>query len=603
MRDAGIASRATALAAALDRPGAPLRTITLNDPIEALRVLRRNKVPLLSLNQAAPSSGFLELPEVSEALATDRALLGRLRSEYERVLKAFDGEGIRGVFIKSVGLAPSFPYTSDNLDVLVPRNRGVETRRALRRIGYCELTNLEEPDKFLLRRFHKGIEVATVHVHTHVGWCVSFFDEAVYLERSHPSGDDAPIWIPSLEDGALTNMAHSLYENKEVKLSDLQKLEHCWSADLDWDYMFAAADRKGWLDGLYFCVLLYDHLERSLHGVPLVPDAVLDQARSGLPGPQTAYFRELQRESIHLPFPVSFVFSKRLYYRKIWNNRTIDTRSKIGNAVRHTANGVRLKSGVRSQSPMLIAISGTDGAGKSAQAKLLRQAFDACAIRSRVVWSRGCASPFTDACLRVGRRLWGRKTASPSAAETDAAPPDAFNSRRAMLRNPVARWGWSTVVVLDLLAQHWLKVVWPLLRGHVVITDRYTADAEAELAAYLDLGPGRRSVAGRMLAALTPRPQMSFLLDLDPEVAEARRGEGRESVAYLRRLREIHLEQAQRTETIVLDAARPLAEVSDEVVYRALTHYFERYRTLINGLFLANPSRALSSRLRDEDQP
>ena len=106
-------------------------------------------------------------------------------------------------------------------------------------------------------------------------------------------------------------------------------------------------------------------------------------------------------------------------------------------------------------------------------------------------------------------------------------------------------------------------------------------------------------MADRLLSALTPRPHISFLLDVDAEAAKARMGEGRESVAYLRRLRELHLEQAHRTGAIVLDAARPLAELSDEVIYRTLTRYFDRYRTLINGLFLANPSRALSSRLED----
>ena len=115
MRDAGVAPSHIGLAAALARPGEPLRTIGLDEPIETLGVLRRNKVPLLSLNEAAQSSGFLELPEVSEALAADRALLGRLRSEYDRVLRAFDEQGIRGVFIKSVGLPPSFPVSYTHL--------------------------------------------------------------------------------------------------------------------------------------------------------------------------------------------------------------------------------------------------------------------------------------------------------------------------------------------------------------------------------------------------------------------------------------------------------------------------------------------------------
>jgi len=585
-----------ALAAALARSGGALRPVGLHEATEALGVLRRNKVPLLSLNEAARSSGFLDLPEVAEALEADRILLERLRSEYHRVLEAFDAEGIGGVFIKSVGIPPSFPYTSDNLDVLVRRDVGISARRALRRIGYCELTNLEEPDKFLLRRFHAGVEVATVHVHTHVGWCVSFFDEELYLERSRPSADDAPIWIPSPEDGALTNMAHSVYENKAVKLSDLQKLEHCWQEGLDWEYMRSAADRKGWLDGLLFCVLLYDHLERSLHGVSLVPDEVLEQARRDAPGSQLAYLGRLQQSRVTMPFPVSFVFSKRLYYRKVWHNRTIDTRRKIGNTLRHSANGLRLKSGVRSQSPMLIAVSGIDGSGKSAQVKLLQQAFDACAIRARSVWSRGGASAFTDACLRVARRFWGPRKASEGEVRGSPASSDAFDSRRAMLRNPVARWGWAAVVTVDLLVRYWLRVAWPLLRGYVVITDRYTSDAEAELAAYLDLDSGRRSLAGRILSALTPRPDVAYLLDLGAEAARSRMGEGRESVAYLRRLRAIHLEQARRTGAIVLNAEQPLGDVSDEMVYGALTEYFDRYRTLVNALFLANPSRKLSSR-------
>jgi len=600
LQDTSSSAKVLALAAALARPGGAVRPVELRDVQAVVDLLRRNKVPLLSLNETARATGFLELDEVVVALEEDRALLQRLRSEYGRVLEVFGSEGIGGVFIKSVGIPPSFPYTSDNLDVLVPRKQGVRARRALRRIGYVELTNLEEPDKFLLRRFHAGVEVATVHVHTHVGWCVSFFDTTRYLERSSSSADDAPIWIPSLEDGALTNMAHSFYENKSVKLSDLQKLERCWQEDLDWDYMCVEADRQGWLDGLYFCVLLYDYLERSLHGVPLVPDEVRSQAQNGLPDGPAAYLEELQQSSVEMPFRVSFVFSKRLYYRKIWHNRTIGLRLKIGNTIRHTANGSRLRLGVRSQSPMLLVVSGMDGAGKTAQVELLGQAFDACAIRSRSVWSRGGSSHFTDACLRLARRFWGRGRSSGAHDADRGASQDAFDARRAMLRTPLARWGWSAVVVVDLLVRYWRQVAWPLLRGNVVIADRYVADAEAELTAYLDLETGRRSWAGRLLSAMSPRPAMIFILDLPAEVAEKRMGPGRESLAYLRLLREIHLWQAENSGAILLDATRSLEDVSDELVYRALTRYFDRYRTIANALFLVNPSRVLSSRLERE---
>jgi len=591
VRDASSPAQALRLAAALARPGGAVRPVELQDLPAVIDLLWRNKVPLLSLNETARASGFLECPEVIVALDEDRALLQRLRSEYGRVLEAFGSEGIGGVFIKSVGIPPAFPYTSDNLDVLVPREQGAQARRALRRIGYVELTNLEEPDKFLLRCFHAGVEVATVHVHTHVGWCVSFFDTTRYLERSSPSADDAPIWVPSMEDGALTNMSHSFYENKAVKLSDLQKLERCWQEDLDWNYMCVAAESQGWLDGLYFCVLLYDYLERSLHGIPLVPDEVRGQAQKGLPDGQAAYLEKLRQSPMEMPFRVSFVFSKHLYYRKIWHNRTIGLRLKVGNIIRHTANGSRLKLRIRSQSPMLITISGIDGAGKSKQAELLRQAIEACMLRVHCVWSRGGSSSFTAACLRFGRRFWGHAKLSPVRDGTGSVKEDAFDTRRSMLRNPIARWGWAAVVVVDLLIRYWRRVAWPLWRGRIVVADRYVADAVAELDAYLDRKDSRRSWAGRLLSALSPRPDMVFLLDLPAEVAAHRMTGGRESATYLCHLREMHLRQARKTKAIVLDATRSADHVSDEMVYRALTHYFDHYETVINGFFLNNPLR------------
>jgi len=581
-------------AAALVSPRGSAEDVSLQDTQAVMDVLLRNKVPMLSLNALSPlaaTTGFLERAEVGAELAEEMSLLYRLRSEWDRISREFQANGITGVFIKSVGIPPSFPYKSDNLDVLVPREQGTHGRRILGSLGYVELTNLEEPEKYLLRRFHAGEEVATIHLHTHVGWCVSFFDEAQYRDRAHPAPDDPSIMIPSLEDGALTNMAHSLYENKAVSLSDLQKLEWCWQGELNWEHMCAQADRKGWLDGLYFCVLLYDYLETGLHGRRLIPEGVHAQALSGLTGWQAAYLSEMQRRGMDMPFRVSFVFSKRMYYRKIRHNRTIGLVEKVRNTIRHTANGTRLRLGVRSQSPMLIAICGADGAGKTAHAELLRQAYDACAIRARIVWSRGGSSRFTDACLSAFRRLWGSRHADAPGGNGGSDETDVFRARRAKLRNPLFRWGWSTLVTLDLLVTYWLRVGWPLLRGMVVIADRYVADAVVELAAYMGRRVPPGTGAGRILRAFAPRPHVTYLLDLPAEIAAGRMEGTRESLEYLRRVRDMHLRFAEFTGAIVLDATRPLEELSDELVYDTLGRYFSRYGTVINALFLANPSR------------
>ena len=594
-------------AARLIWPGEGERTATL-PPLEGpevgilLDLLRRNKVPLLSLNPHTAEQ-FLSEPWVMEAVEEDRALWRRLRGEYALAQDALEEAGIRGVFIKSVGLAPSFPYKSDNLDLLVPRDQGWRARDSLHRIGYVELTNLDERGvKLLLRKFHVGREVCSIHLHMHVGWWVSFLDEQKLISRAGPSPDDAIVWIPSAEDGALVNMAHSFYENKEISLSDLQKVEWCWlwrgagaedralsgPEGMNWDYMRDVAVRKGWLDGLHFCLLLYDDLERRLHGCSLVPSRLREEALSGLARWQRGYLESLYGRPLSFPLPLSFAFSKRMFYEKIRRDRTTSTFRKIGDVVGHTARGTHLKLGVRSQPPMLVALSGMDGSGKTAQAEALRDAFRSCAIRVRCVWSRASSSPFTDLFIRWGKRILRRG----NAAARRISDVEVLQSRRAMLRSPLVRWAWQWVVVLDLLVRYWLRVGWPLLRGEVVIADRYVDDALADLAVHLGWQYPERTAAGRVLRMLSPRPYMTYILDLPAEMAAARMaGEKRESVEHLRQLGAIYQRLAQGAHVVEVDAQRPLEDIADWVVHRTLTRYFDRYWTMVNALFAANPVR------------
>jgi len=554
-----------------------------------LDVLRRNKVPLLSLNSSW-AEGFLAKPEVEEAVREERALWQRLRGEYALAHEILDEAGIRGVFIKSVGLPPSFPYKSDNLDLLVPREQGQRARDLLRRSGYVELTNLDEHGvKLLLRKFHVGREVCTIHLHMHVGWWVSFMDEEHVISRARPSLDDAIIWVPSPEDGALVNMAHSLYENKAISLSDLQKIEHCWlQGSLNWDYMRGVAMRKGWLDGLYFCVLLYDDLERRLHGRSLVQSEVREEALSELTRWQQSYLESLYSYPLSFPFPLSFAFSKRLFYRKIYRDRTTSTFRKIADAAGHTARGIHLKLGIRSQSPMLVALSGIDGSGKTTQAEALQRAFQSCAIRARCVWSRIASSPFTDLFIRGGKRILRHRTNAKGAYTSH----EVLSARRAMLCSPLIRWAWQWMVVLDLLVRYWLQVGWPLLRGEVVIADRYVDDALADLAVHLGWQYPERTVAGRVLRLLSPRPRLTYVFDLPAEVAAQRMAGERESVKYLKQSRAVYQRLAQRGQIEQVDARRPLEDIADSIVHRTLTCYFDRYWTLVNALFAANPVRA-----------
>lgn len=103
-----------------------------------------------------------------------------------------------------------FPYTSDNLDALIKPNYEKKTRKILQKLGYAELRNVEEAQKFLFRRFRDGESVYAIRLHTQIGWRVSFLDnEFVRNGNYRISDDDDIVATPSREVGVLVTFVHT----------------------------------------------------------------------------------------------------------------------------------------------------------------------------------------------------------------------------------------------------------------------------------------------------------------------------------------------------------------------------------------------------------
>ena len=148
---------------------------------------------------------------------------------------------------------------------------------------------------------------------------------------------------------------------------------------------------------------------------------------------------------------------------------------------------------------------------------------------------------------------------------------------------------WPWVLALDLWRQYAVSIGWPLLRGWVIIADRYVADAQAEVAAYLDAaGGGSVPFALRLLEKVSPKPALRFLLDLPPDVAAQRKG-WEESPEFLGFQIARYRELARQGDWRILDAEQPAEAISSEIVRVSLLRYYRRFGTRINGLFLFNP--------------
>lgn len=190
---------------------------------------------------------------------------------------------------------------------------------------------------------------------------------------------------------------------------------------------------------------------------------------------------------------------------------------------------------------MLITFSGLDGAGKSTLTTYVQLEL-ARARRHAVIYHMNRQVGLY-AYLRLLRNLIG---SSPNPAPAEWTTAAALKHRvdrgttlraraRAVLlgaRNALIwnKWIRRLLYPVDLTVFVCYRVYVERIRRQVLIMDRYFYDT------LVDVSDGRRRLWVRVLEKLTPTPDVAVYIDVDPEVAFARKGEY--TVEYLRRRHE-----------------------------------------------------------------
>lgn len=182
----------------------------------------------------------------------------------------------------------------------------------------------------------------------------------------------------------------------------------------------------------------------------------------------------------------------------------------------------------------LITFSGLDGSGKSTQSGQLRESLEWLGCDTVVIWRSLVNPPAWLSSLAGGvKRLLGRgrsgdpRPPGPSSGTAGVPMSPDQPGRLSNLegwRGSVAAYGWSSVIALR-LAVGLARATWPpLLRGKVVICDRYLLDAWVELLYFY--GGGRRFGAHlALMRALAPAPRLEYLIDVSVETATARKAD------------------------------------------------------------------------------
>jgi thymidylate kinase len=536
---------------------------------EVLEFLQANKVPLFAVDRdTTDASSELLFPGLRSdvlkpLLEEERAACARQRCAYVEAAGALNAAGIPTVLFKTGG---SYPYTSSNVDVLVPAGTMAQAVTVLEGIGFHEMVHYWEPNKRLLRRFCGAECEVMVHLHEKVAWIVlAFLDMPALWSRTRTTCDPAVTHVAP-EDLVAALLAHAVYENNKVRLGDVWKVRQAVSEPgFDWGEVVRIAAGRSWLPGLALARYWFGTAERAAFGDSRLLDPAWREGLPALPAAEVAAVDQAVADG--WPVRLAKRITKPYFFRKLLRD---NRRTPLQKAWDLWGVGRQLtwgRLGMRRRPVPFVALCGIDGSGKTTHADAVRAALNECEIPSRRVWMRGGYSPAVEWLKRILRR-------------SSSAVPDVADraGKRAVYGRGRTRLIWGWLVTCEQLLQAVVKVRWQRLRGRGLVAERYVPDTLADLTEKFGDPDYPQRLAARVLRWLTPRPDLILLLDLPGDTAFARKSDDFDAVILEERRQVYRHLLSGFPQTVVLDATRPLDDLRHDVVDLVLARVFGRLR-------------------------
>jgi thymidylate kinase len=204
--------------------------------------------------------------------------------------------------------------------------------------------------------------------------------------------------------------------------------------------------------------------------------------------------------------------------------------------------------------PLIVSFSGIDGAGKSTQIQKLREylASHGVAVKELAFWDHVVMFP----ALRAG---FSRRVLQ---SDGRIGTPEQPAERRDKNTQSAPLWvGRSVLYLLDVLSLRRIFNKAKAENSGVVIFDRFIYD---QLAA-LPLRTWWARAFSRLLLRIAPKPDLSYVLDADPEVARARKPEY--PLEFMLVYRSAYLELRKMAPLQLIQPAE-IEEVHQEIVDR-----------------------------------
>jgi thymidylate kinase len=207
--------------------------------------------------------------------------------------------------------------------------------------------------------------------------------------------------------------------------------------------------------------------------------------------------------------------------------------------------------------PLLVTVSGMDGAGKSTAAAIIEARLRAAGLPAEIIWARigGESALLYRLATPVKRVLRRSGTVGDPVAAAGPGIQKVRDPRETQGRRRLVSWVWI-VIVATANARSYRRAASGRRRGTHVICDRWATDAFVDL----ELRYGRHRLAESLLRRLSPDRDLGILLEIEAHTA-ARRKPGDQAEHLLAAMEPLYAQRAREEGLVRIDSRRPPAEV------------------------------------------
>ena len=204
----------------------------------------------------------------------------------------------------------------------------------------------------------------------------------------------------------------------------------------------------------------------------------------------------------------------------------------------------------------IVCFSGIDGSGKTAHARRILFDIQKSGRKCKYVWS---GSPYFFSYLFMALcRFLGL-------TKVHCLPETTNCSEHEYYKNKPIALVWPWIRFLDLIPFFVLRIYIPLLRGFIIVCDRFVEDALVDIMTDVNDDRTHRKLVGRLTLRLAPKSTLVILLDVEEATAFKRKNDI-PSLRFLARRRSNYLILSRDLSIPVIEAERPFALVQERLL-------------------------------------